>query len=122
MAVGGPVLPEDAHLLPVRARVDPDRRLRDLHDLRDRELDRDRVRAVVLERVSTGFCGQRNRVERVERPQPGEVEDRTEVDEERVVSLAGEDLHAVADRVHGDLQASPVSLRMCIPVPARSAM
>ena len=45
---------------------------------------------------------QRKDVERVERPQPGEVEDRPEIDEERIVDLAREDLPAVTREVlHG---------------------
>ena len=35
----------------------------------------------------------------VERTQAGQIEDRAEVDEERVVALAGEDLGAVAERL-----------------------
>ena len=41
---------------------------------------------------------QRDRVGRVERPQAGEVEDRAEVDVERVVDLAGVDLAAARER------------------------
>src|SRR5262249_56444720 len=38
-------------------------------------------------------------VGRIERPQAGQVEDRTEVNVEWVVALAGEDLDAAVDRV-----------------------
>ena len=43
-----------------------------------------------------GVGRERERVEGVERSEPGQVEDRAEVDEEGVVALAGEELGAVA--------------------------
>ena len=47
-----------------------------------------------------GAAGERDRVEGVERAEAGQVEDRAEVDEERIVALAGEDACvAVAERV-----------------------
>ena len=49
---------------------------------------------------STPGCGrQRDGVEGVERSEPGQIEDRAEVDEEGVVALAGEELGAVAERL-----------------------
>src|SRR5215510_15196204 len=47
---------------------------------------------VVLQRVPSRLGGEREQVERVERTQSGQVEDRAEVDEERIVTLAREDL------------------------------
>ena len=55
------------------------------------------MRVVVLERVMADVGRQRKQMERVERAQPGEVEDRAEVDVERIVALAGEDLDASAE-------------------------
>ena len=89
----GAVLLENRLLLAARARVDPDVLVRSLGEVRDRNLDLDRVR-VVVRRASPRRPRrpQRDQVERVERTQPGQIEDRAEVDVERIVALPGEDL------------------------------
>ena len=56
---------------------------------------RDRVRVEPADAVDAGLRAERDGVEGVERSEPGQVEDRAEVDEERVVALAGEELGAV---------------------------
>ena len=58
------------------------------------------MRVVVLQRIDTRRCAERDQVERVERPQSRQVEDRAEVDEERIVTLAGK--HLAATRQRGD--------------------
>src|ERR671936_63956 len=92
MSFARPVRVEDSYLLPVGSRVDPDRRARERDELADRNLDLDRVDVVVLDRVHALLGRERDQVERVEWTQPRQVEDRAEVDEERVVTLPGEDL------------------------------
>ena len=52
------------------------------------------MNVVVLERVPSRAGRERDQMERIERPQPGQIEDRAEVDEERIVTLPGEDLDA----------------------------
>ena len=74
---------------------------------RDRDLDRDRVDVERLRRVDAVRRRERDQVRDSERPQPAEVEDRAEVDVERLVPLAGrtpsrrcrERLHAAAARL-----------------------
>ena len=58
--------------------------------LADRDLDRDRVDVERLQGVHAGRHHRRNQVQVLERTQVGEVEDRPEVDEERIVALACE--------------------------------
>ena len=53
-----------------------------------------------LGRVDARRGGGRDQLEIFERPQIAEVEDRTEVDEERVVALAGKDDLAAGQLVH----------------------
>ena len=55
------------------------------------------MHVVVLQRVDAWGCSERDQVERVERPQAREIEDRAEVDEERIVTLAREHLPASRD-------------------------
>src|SRR5215510_7366476 len=50
------------------------------------------------QRVATWLVGQRNHVEGVEWPQAAKVEDRAQIDEERIVALAGKDLRPVIER------------------------
>ena len=67
---------------------------------RDRHVDGDRVDVQALEIVDAGRGLAGDQVERVERAQPAEVEDRAEVDEERIVALAGEGPAAALERGH----------------------
>ena len=101
---------EHLHALPAGGRVDADHGVRVvrpgrqraiLRQLRDRHLERDRVRVVAADAIDALLRWQRERVRRVERPQAGEVEDRAEVDEERVVDLAGIDLPAARQAPDG---------------------
>ena len=70
--------------------------------LRDRDLDGDRVHVQAVGGVDAVRVGHLvERVEVLERAQVAEVEDRAEVDVELLGALAGEDLDAVADVVHG---------------------
>jgi hypothetical protein len=57
----------------------------------ERDLQGDRIGVEATDAVDSGCGRERNGVEAVERAEPGEVEDRPEVDEERVVTLPGKD-------------------------------
>ena len=104
------VRPQDPELRPVGTRVDADRG-RAVDHMRDRNLQDDRVDVVTRRVVNARSVRQRNHVQRVERPEPAEVEDRAEVDEERVVTLAGEDLDPTGKRVHGSRREAVVVRR-----------
>ncbi len=66
-----------------------------------RDVERDGVRVEPTDAVDAGIGRQGQRVERVERAEPAQIEDRAEVDEERIVPLAGEDLRPVGEAVDG---------------------
>ena len=107
LVVGGV---HDPHLAATRRTPYPEHRLGAHHVARngvvrgqfaDRDLDRDRVDVQRLGRIDAGSGGGRDQVQVLKRPQIPEVEDRPQVDEERVVALSGEDDLAAAERVHG---------------------
>src|SRR5215470_829916 len=93
------LLAQDPHLLPAGACGDADGRVRRLHDLRDRNLDRDRVGVVASDGVLPRLRGERYLVERVKGTQPRKVEYGPEVDEERIVALASEHFDAPGQRM-----------------------
>ena len=88
VGVERPVTAEDPDLRPACAGVDPDRpvRERSLEQVRLRNLDRNRVRVVVQHAVSSRVVREREGMQGVERPQATEIEDRSQVDEERIVA------------------------------------
>src|SRR5262245_3162495 len=61
------ILAQDAHLLPAGAGVDADVGVRRVHELRDRNLDRDGMGVVLRNRVAPGLHRKGNDVEWVER-------------------------------------------------------
>ena len=62
-------------------------------------LDGDRVRVEPADAIDAGLGRERDGMEGVERAQAGQVEDRAEVDEEGVVTLAGEEPGPVGQRL-----------------------
>src|SRR5439155_10753737 len=68
--------------------------------MRDRDLQRDRVDVERLGGVDAHRVRAGDQVQVLERAQVGEIEDRAEVDVEAVRALAGEHLHAVGQRVY----------------------
>src|SRR5262249_56184289 len=99
MALNGAVVFEDTHLLPACGRIDSDGRARERDELAGRNLDLDRVDVVVLQRVPSRLGGEREQVERVERTQSGQAEDRAEGDEERIGTLAPAHPHPAPPRL-----------------------
>ena len=77
-------------------------------ELRDRDLKDDRVRVEAADAVHPVLRAERDDVSGVERPQAGEVEHRAEIDEERIVALAGERLDAAGQLLNRGLHERAV--------------
>ena len=65
------------------------------------------MRVVAGDAVDAGPCREREDVRRIEGPQAGQIEYRTEIHEERIVNLAREHFDSVRQRVDGRARRAP---------------